>query len=67
MLQYFPKRRISAEKVRLTCLKNLKIEQEDILQPLDPLMETIVIPETPEQRWINLVPLPPKVRRESYC
>ncbi len=67
MLQYNPKRRISAEKVRTNCLKNLKIEQEDVLQPLDPLMETIVLPESGEQRWINLVPLPPKVRRESYC
>lgn len=64
MLQYNPKRRITADRVRTTCLKNLKIEQEEVYQPLDPLMETIIIPES-EQRWINLVPLPPKVRKES--
>ena len=39
------------------------MEQRDNLTPLDPLMETIVIPES-EQRWINLVPLPPKAKKE---
>ena len=62
MLQYNPKRRITADRARMNCLKNLKIEQEDVLLPLDPLMETIVIPES-EQRWINLVPLPPKIKK----
>ena len=45
------------------CLRALKMEQRDNLTPLDPLMETIVIPES-EQRWINLVPLPPKAKKE---
>lgn len=62
MLQYNPKKRVSADRVRMTCLKNLKLEHEDNLQPLDPLMNTIVIPES-EQRWINLVPLPPKIKK----
>ena len=62
MLQYNPKKRITADRIKTACHKNLKIEQEDILQPLDPLMETIVIPES-EQRWINLVPLPPKAKK----
>jgi hypothetical protein len=38
MLQYNPKKRVTADKVRTTCLKNLKIEQEEVLLPLDPLM-----------------------------
>ena len=63
MLQYNPKKRINADRVRNTCLKNLKLEQEDVLQPLDPLMDTIVLPECGEQRWINLVPLPPKMKK----
>ena len=44
MLQYNPKKRINADRVRNTCLKNLKLEQEDVLQPLDPLMDTIILP-----------------------
>lgn len=64
MLQYYPKRRISADKVRLTCLKNLKLETEEMYLPLDPLIDTIVIPES-EQRWVNLVPLPPKIKKEG--
>lgn len=32
--------------------------------PLDPLIDTIVIPES-EQRWVNLVPLPPKIKKEA--
>lgn len=63
MLQYNPKRRITAERLKSTCLKNLKMEQEDIYQSIDPLMDTIVIPES-DQRWINLVPLPPKSKKE---
>jgi len=62
MLQYNPKKRITADRVRQACLKNLKIDHEDNLQIMDPLMDTIVIPES-EQRWINLVPLPPKVKK----
>jgi hypothetical protein len=27
-------------------------------------MDTIILPECGEQRWINLVPLPPKAKRE---
>jgi hypothetical protein len=65
MLQYNASRRINADRVRAACLKNLKLEQEDILQPLDPMMDTIVLPENGEQRWINLVPLPPKVKKEQ--
>jgi hypothetical protein len=38
MLQYFPKRRITAERIKAICLKALKIEQEDTLVPLDPLI-----------------------------
>lgn len=64
MLQYFPKRRVSAERVKAICLKALKMEQEEQLTPLDPLMQTIVIPES-EQRWVNLVPLPPKAKKEQ--
>jgi serine/threonine protein kinase len=64
MLQYYPKRRISADRVKATCLKNLKLENEDVLLPLDPLIDTIVIPES-EQRWVNLVPLPPKIKKEG--
>jgi hypothetical protein len=64
MLQYFPKRRASADRVKTVCLKALKMEQEENIVPLDPLMETIVIPES-EQRWINLVPLPPKIKKEQ--
>ena len=64
MLQMNPVKRLSADRVRSTCMKNLKIDIEEILQPLDPLMNTIFIPET-EQRWINLVPLPPKMKKDS--
>lgn len=64
MLQYYPKRRISAERLKLTCQKNLKLEVEDLLVPLDPLINTIVIPES-DQRWVNLVPLPPKIKKEG--
>lgn len=46
MLQYYPKRRISADKVRLTCLRNLKLDTEEMFLPLDPLIDTIVIPES---------------------
>lgn len=62
MLQYNPKKRITADRVRQACLKNLKIDHEDNLQIMDPLMDTIILPES-EQRWINLVPLPPKVKK----
>jgi NIMA (never in mitosis gene a)-related kinase 1/4/5 len=44
MLQYYPKRRVSAERIKATCLRNLKLENEDVLVPLDPLIDTIVIP-----------------------
>jgi hypothetical protein len=64
MLQYNSKRRIPADRLKATCLKNLKLEVEETFVPLDPMMETIVIPES-DQRWINLVPLPPKVKKEN--
>ena len=64
MLHFSPKRRVSAERVRQTCLKHLKIDSEDSINLLDPLINTIVIPES-EQRWVNLVPLPPKGKKEG--
>jgi len=62
MLQFNPKKRLSADKVKTICLKNLKIDLEETFVPLDPMMDTIIIPDT-DQRWINLVPLPPKLKK----
>jgi len=33
-----------ADKIKMICLKNLKMETEETFVPLDPLIDTIVIP-----------------------
>jgi hypothetical protein len=64
MLQINPKKRISADKIKATCLKYLKVEFEESHPVNDQLIQTIVIPES-EERWVNLVPLPPKAVKKS--
>lgn len=44
MLQNNPKKRTSAQKIKLVCLKNLKISSQENIIQIDPLIQTIVIP-----------------------
>ena len=63
MLQVNPKRRISAEKIFQFCQQQGKFTKEEEAQTYaENMLNTILLPETEaDQRWINLVPLPPKM------